>query len=113
MLGSLDGHRGDVYSARFSPDGQRIVTAGADGTVRVWDPSSANTVAVLRGPGGTVTEARFSPDGAQIIGPRPRYEDADMGCQRRRTHGRIWSVTAASSGARSSTQGPARGHRER
>jgi WD40 repeat protein len=31
------GHEGDVYSAAFSPDGRRVVTASGDGTPRVWD----------------------------------------------------------------------------
>jgi hypothetical protein len=26
-----------VYSARFSPDGKRILTASSDGTARLWD----------------------------------------------------------------------------
>jgi WD40 repeat protein len=26
-----------VYSAAFSPDGKRIITGSADGTVRIWD----------------------------------------------------------------------------
>jgi serine/threonine protein kinase len=39
----LAGHNGYVYSAQFSPDGTRIVTASADKTARVWDvlPPSA------------------------------------------------------------------------
>ena len=30
-------HTGYVWSASFSPDGQRIVSASADKTARVWD----------------------------------------------------------------------------
>jgi WD40 repeat protein len=37
----LSGHQGAVSSAAFSPDGQRMVTASADGTARVWDASTA------------------------------------------------------------------------
>jgi WD40 repeat protein len=33
----LGGHDGPVYSAAFSRDGSRIVTASADKTARIWD----------------------------------------------------------------------------
>jgi WD40 repeat protein len=37
-LATLIGHNGSVYSAAFSPDGQRLVTAGLDDfTIRIWD----------------------------------------------------------------------------
>eukprot|EP01113_Clastostelium_recurvatum_P044977 TRINITY_DN7653_c0_g1_i2.p1 TRINITY_DN7653_c0_g1~~TRINITY_DN7653_c0_g1_i2.p1 ORF type:complete len:481 (-),score=138.73 TRINITY_DN7653_c0_g1_i2:14-1333(-) len=36
------GHRGAVFSAKFSSDGARIVTAGADRTVRVWATAPLN-----------------------------------------------------------------------
>src|SRR5204862_2447576 len=30
-------HEGEVHSAQFSPDGQRVVTASWDKTARLWD----------------------------------------------------------------------------
>jgi hypothetical protein len=33
----LNGHEDYVYSAAFSPDGQRIVTGSSDKTARIWD----------------------------------------------------------------------------
>jgi WD40 repeat protein len=30
-------HTGGLNSARFSPDGSRVVTGSLDGTVKVWD----------------------------------------------------------------------------
>jgi WD40 repeat protein len=36
-VGVLEGHEGRVCAARFSPEGDAIVTASADRTARVWD----------------------------------------------------------------------------
>ncbi len=41
----LTGHKRWVTGAAFTPDGQRLVTAGQDGTVRVWPASARATAA--------------------------------------------------------------------
>jgi len=40
---TLKGHSGDVWSVSVSPDGKRIVSGSADGTLKVWDISSLAT----------------------------------------------------------------------
>jgi hypothetical protein len=63
-----DGHEPDgVWAAAFSPDGGRIVSGAADGTVRVWDAASGAELLVLRGHESVVSAAAFSPDGARIM----------------------------------------------
>ena len=60
-------HDDGVLSARFSSDGQRVVTASRDGTARVWD---AHTGQPLTGPlrhDDGVLSARFSPGGQQVV----------------------------------------------
>ncbi|TET06475.1 hypothetical protein E3J79_02205, partial [Candidatus Dependentiae bacterium] len=36
-LKALEGHTGIVYSAKFNNSGDKVVSAFADGTVRIWD----------------------------------------------------------------------------
>lgn len=57
----------DLRMARFSSDGNLIVTASNDGTARVWDVSSRKEVAVLKIHEGPVTSARFSFDGKMLV----------------------------------------------
>ncbi len=66
-LHQLKGDERSVHSARFSPDEQRIVTAGEDGTVRVWLAESGKEVQRCDGHEGPVYAAQFSPDGEHIV----------------------------------------------
>lgn len=63
----MRGHEGYVYSAAFSPDGGRTVTASHDGTARLWDAVTGREIIVLRGHHGNVYSAAFSPDGARVV----------------------------------------------
>jgi WD40 repeat protein/ribosomal protein L7/L12 len=63
---SLKGHDGAVLLASFSPDGQRIVTAGEDGTAKVWD-LAGNILHTLEGHGDDVINVSFSPDGQHTM----------------------------------------------
>ena len=61
------GHDEWVNTAAYSPDGQRVVTASDDGTVRVWDPGTGRQLALMRGHKGPVNSARFDARGARVI----------------------------------------------
>jgi len=56
-----------MVSARFSPDGTRIVTASYDPQARVWDVTTGKQLAELRGHESWVRSACFSCDGARIV----------------------------------------------
>jgi WD40 repeat protein len=63
----LTGHRGEVQSVAFSPDGRRLVTGSADSTVRVWDALTGRAVGnPLIGHRDDVDSVAFSPDGRRL-----------------------------------------------
>ena len=68
----LDGHKLAVTSVAFSPNGRRLVSAGRDSDVILWDVRTATALRRLRGHFGEVSDARFSPDGRWIVSAGPR-----------------------------------------
>jgi eukaryotic-like serine/threonine-protein kinase len=61
-----DRHSSEVVTARYSPDGQWIASAGTDRTIRVWRATDRQDVAILHGHTGAVMEVAFSPDGRRL-----------------------------------------------
>ena len=51
----------------FSTDGKRLLTAGCDGTVKVWDAWTGKKLLDFSAHGGPVRAAVFSPDGRRIV----------------------------------------------
>ena len=61
------GHEDIVKHAVFSADGESIVTASWDKTVRSWAMATGNTLHQLKGHESEVNHAAFSPDGKTIV----------------------------------------------
>lgn len=63
---TLLGHRKEVLSITFSPDGETLASGSADRTVRVWDARTGQERASLAGHTKWVGQLSFSPDGSTL-----------------------------------------------
>jgi WD40 repeat protein len=66
MVRVLTGHRGAVLAVAFSPDGDTVVSGGADQQVRRWDVLTGRLAGAPLGHRGTVTGLAFDLDGAVL-----------------------------------------------
>ena len=60
------GHQGDVVRLALSPEGSRLASASADGTVRLWDVGTGES-RVLHRHAGPALGVSFLPDGRQVV----------------------------------------------
>ncbi|PSM32187.1 WD40 repeat domain-containing protein [Haliangium sp. UPWRP_2] len=63
----LVGHQDAVYSAKYSPDGRRLLTAGADKIARIWDAETGRLHVALSGHTGSIFSTNYSPDGQLVV----------------------------------------------
>jgi WD40 repeat protein len=56
-----------IHAADFSPDGERVASAGDRGTAFVFETVSGRLIAALRGHDGRVSDIAFSPGGHRVL----------------------------------------------
>jgi WD40 repeat protein len=117
----LAGHDGRVMSVRLSPDGKRALTAGQDGTLRLWDIAARDQLRLMKPdrppPGQTpplisVSCASMSRDGKRAVSGgadmKLRIWDLSDGTLIRELTGHsntIWSVAVSPDGKRALSGG--------
>jgi WD40 repeat protein len=81
LRASLAGHRGGVYRCVYSPQGDCILSASGDGTLRLWDADTMQETRVLVAEDDPEFDrfhsCTFSPDG-ELIAAVLRYAGAHM-----------------------------------
>ena len=88
VVAQLAGHVGQVFSARWVT-GERVLTAGADGTARLWDGTTGRLLQTYRGGSRFLADATIS-DGLVIGGDADgllRFWDAASGAK-------LWTLNA-------------------
>ena len=70
IVRTIAAHQGEVTDLALSPDGHWLATAGADGVLRVWDPSTGEPGAVVEGE-GPVSDLDFGAEGARVAAVWP------------------------------------------
>ena len=97
MDNPFNGHLSDVVAVTFSPDGDYIVSASRDQTLRLWDLAGEPIGNPLTGHNATASTVLFSGDGQWLLsanrdGFLRRWEGGtiqdwvDWGCDRVREH---------------------------
>lgn len=64
---SWKAHADAVFDLEFSADGTRLVTAGGDHRVRVWNPATREEIAILEGHTAQVFAAAFNTNATQVV----------------------------------------------
>jgi WD40 repeat protein len=110
-LRRFDGHKGPVASAAFLPDGRRALSAGRDGTLRLWDLATGKELHRCEGHVGGVVGLAVSADGRVLSGGHDhavRLGDVETGRELKRFTGHtdvVWCVAFSPDGRQALSYG--------
>ena len=80
---------GGVNQAIFSPDSKSLLTAGQDGTVRLWHVETASCNYIIHAHKTPATSLAFSPDGRLFVSASGDYDS-----ERGENVARVWDATS-------------------
>jgi WD40 repeat protein len=60
-------HTGGVWAARWSPNGERLVSGSSDDTTRIWDVETGAELLTLTTPNDWMADPSWSPDGQHVV----------------------------------------------
>ncbi|HEY9631693.1 MAG TPA: hypothetical protein V6C84_30750 [Coleofasciculaceae cyanobacterium] len=63
----VGGDQGRIQAAQFSPKGDRFITAGANGSIRLWDLQGNPLGKPITADASGLRDARFSPNGQAVV----------------------------------------------
>ncbi|XP_063951184.1 U5 small nuclear ribonucleoprotein 40 kDa protein-like [Lytechinus pictus] len=64
----LTGHEGEIFSARFHPNGQTLASGSFDRSIFLWNVyGECENYGVLKGHQGAIMELHYNTDGSQIV----------------------------------------------
>ncbi|HAJ60434.1 MAG TPA: hypothetical protein DCP31_15155, partial [Cyanobacteria bacterium UBA8543] len=67
LLWTWQGHTASVNAVTLTPDGQQVISASADGTLKVWDAKSGQSLRAWQGHTAPVNAVTLTPDGQQAV----------------------------------------------
>jgi WD40 repeat protein len=67
LAGRLKGHKGTVWGIAVSPDGRRLLTAGADKDVILWNLKGRDVIRHFKGHTAAAGSVAFLPDGRRAV----------------------------------------------
>jgi WD40 repeat protein len=67
LLQTLTGHTNSVFTVRFTPDGQKLITAGRDARFKVWNVNTWELVETVVAHLYAINHIDFSPNGKHFV----------------------------------------------